>query len=65
VKVIMLQRSVRSRLMDRAAELGATDYLLKGGGWKSCCTASKRNLPAAKGNLDATKMWHGRLARVF
>jgi len=45
VKVIMFSALYDPRLMDRAAELGATDYLLKGGGWEELLHRIESHLP--------------------
>jgi len=53
VKVIMYSALSDPRLMDRAAELGATDYLLKGGGWERVVAPHRSASSCRKRELDA------------
>ncbi len=46
LKVIMYSALSDPRVVDRAAELGATEYLLKGGGWEELLHRIEAHLPA-------------------
>jgi DNA-binding response OmpR family regulator len=50
VKVIMYSALSDPRLVERATELGAEDYLLKGGGWEELLHRIEAHLPATKGD---------------
>ncbi len=50
MKVIMYSGLSDQRLMDRAAELGASDYLLKGGGWEELLHRIESHLPTVRIN---------------
>ena len=45
VKVIMYSALSDQRVVDRATELGAKDYLLKGGGWEELLHRIEAHLP--------------------